>query len=182
VPRSHRALTLYTSDRLRCYDRYIRCLRLLAVKPLNSPPATYSQQVSVYCDGSGVVLDCGLWLACHRFVYNYTTVVGYTSVVVSCVAASLAAIIMSSHNRALRDCGLYLKKNQGALAGGSLGGGKGWLKVVRFDMTSESKNWVGFANIGKQWIPNMWSRDVESTRSKRQVMLWLYKLVRTRWV
>jgi len=33
---SQRALTLYTSDRLRCCDRYIRCQRPLAVKPLNS--------------------------------------------------------------------------------------------------------------------------------------------------
>jgi len=36
----------------------------------------------------------------HHFVYKYTTVVGYGSGVVSCVAASLSAIIMSSHNRA----------------------------------------------------------------------------------
>jgi len=34
--RSQRALTLYTSDSLRCCDRYIRCQRSLAVKPLNS--------------------------------------------------------------------------------------------------------------------------------------------------
>ena len=33
--RSQRALTLYTSDRLRCCDRYIRRHRLLAVKPLS---------------------------------------------------------------------------------------------------------------------------------------------------
>jgi len=61
--RSQRALTLYTSDKLRCCDRYIQCQRSLAVKPLSSPPATYSQQVSGYCDGPGVggaVLDCGL--------------------------------------------------------------------------------------------------------------------------
>jgi len=32
---------------------------------------------------------------------------------------------------------ISLKKNQGALVGGSLGGGKGWLKLVRFEMTSE---------------------------------------------
>ena len=67
------------------------------------------------------------------------------------------------------------------MAGGSLGDGKGWLNVGRFEMTSESKNWLGFTNIGRQWIPNMWSRDAESARSERQVMPWLYKLVRTRW-
>ena len=77
---------------------------------VNSRPATYSQQVSVYCDGPGAVLDCGLWLARHRFVYNYTTVVGYMSGVVSCIAASLSAIIMSSHNRAKHDCGLLCLK------------------------------------------------------------------------
>jgi len=68
------------------------------------------------------------------------------------------------------------------LAGGSLGSGKAWLKVVRFEMTSESKNWLmGFTNIGRPWIPNTWSRDAESARSERQVMPWHYKLVRTRW-
>ena len=108
---SQRALTLYTQQQtalLQCCDRYIRCQRSLAVKPLNSPPATYSQQVSVYWDGLGAVLDCGLWLAHHCFVYNYTTVVGYASGVVSCVAASLSAIIMSIHNCAKRDCGLCM--------------------------------------------------------------------------
>jgi len=103
------------SNRLRCCDRYILCQRSLAVKPLNSPPAKYSQQVSVYWDGPGAVLDCGLWLTHHCFVYNYTTVVGYASGVVSCVAASLSAIIMSIHNCALStiaqsaiDCGLCM--------------------------------------------------------------------------
>ena len=60
-------------------------------------------------------------------------------------------------------------------------GGKGWLNVVRFEMTSESKNWLGLMNIGRQWISNMWSRDAESVRSERKVMPWLYKLARTRW-
>jgi len=41
------------SDRLRCCDR-----RSLAVKPLNSRPATYSEQVSVYpC----TISDCSCW-------------------------------------------------------------------------------------------------------------------------
>jgi len=48
--------------------------------------------------GRGAVLDCGLWLTPHHFVYNYTTVAHYASGAVSCVAASLSAIIMSSHN------------------------------------------------------------------------------------
>ena len=100
MPWSQRALTLYTVTRLRCCDWYIRCQWSLAVKPLNSQTVTYSQQVSVYWDGPGAVLDCGLWLACHRFVYNYTTVVGYASGFVSCVAASLSPTIMSSHNSA----------------------------------------------------------------------------------
>jgi len=34
--RSQQALTIYTSDRLRCCDQYIQCQRSLAVKPLNS--------------------------------------------------------------------------------------------------------------------------------------------------
>jgi len=34
-------------------------------------------------------------------------------------------------------------------------------------MMSESENRLGFTNIGRQWIPDTWSRDAESTRSKR---------------
>jgi len=41
---------------------------------------------------------------------------------------------------------------------------------------------MGFTDIGRQWIPDTWSRDAESARAERQVMPWLYKLVRTRWV
>jgi len=58
------------------------------------------------------------------------------------------------------------------LAGGSLRDGKGSMKVVHFEMTSESENWLGFTNS------DMWSRDAESAISERQVMPWLYKLVR----
>jgi len=49
-------------------------------------------------------------------------------------------------------------------------------------MTSEREDWLDFTNIGRQGIPNMCSRDAESARSKRQVMLWPYELLRTWWV
>jgi len=54
---SQRALTLYIhSDRLmRCRDRYIRCQRSLAVKPLNGP---YSQQVSAWPTTASGVVSC----------------------------------------------------------------------------------------------------------------------------
>jgi len=84
VPRSQRALTLYTqrqSDRLRCCDRYIRyirCQRLLSVKRLNSRLSMYIalQPLGVRDDSwlsetsltatarGGAVLECGLWLVC----------------------------------------------------------------------------------------------------------------------
>ena len=50
------------SDRLRCCDRYIRCQRSLAIKPLNSRPAmsgSPSHRGSVRR-----VSRCRLWLAC----------------------------------------------------------------------------------------------------------------------
>jgi len=71
-----------------------------------------------------------------------------------------------------------LKRIKGALGSGSLG----WLKEVSFQVTPESSNWLDFANVDGEWIPDMWCRDTETTRCQWQVMLWYYQLMRTRWV
>ena len=93
---SQRVLTLYTQQptALLCCDRYIRCQRSLAVKLLIVDRRCTVSRYQFTVMGRERCLTVDFDSHDVAF-YNYTTVVRYASGVVSCITASLSAIIMS---------------------------------------------------------------------------------------
>jgi len=39
-------------------------------------------------------------------------------------------------------------------------------------MPTKSTEWWRIANIGREWVPNLWCRDSESTRAQRKIAPW----------